>query len=118
MKLNFYKRPFKNVLNYGSVFDSNNNHIFDFESGFDQSIYDKIIEFLNGEENSTQNKFRKHPDDDIMIQIQGDDEMWYDIILIRGWGNLTGAGGYAFEEKKAIEIQDNLRDYILWKLNK
>jgi len=39
-------------------------------------------------------------------------------ILIRGWGNLTGIGGYNFDSEKASKIQDDFRDWIIYKLTK
>ncbi len=40
------------------------------------------------------------------------------VIIIRGWGTLTGIGGYNLPEDKAITVQDALGDYIINKLNK
>jgi hypothetical protein len=39
-------------------------------------------------------------------------------ILIRGWGNLTGTGAHHFSEEKAVKIQDDFRDWIIYKLSK
>ena len=38
-------------------------------------------------------------------------------ICIRGWGNLTGTGGYNFSEEKAIKIQDDFKNWIVYKLS-
>ena len=38
-------------------------------------------------------------------------------ILIRGWGNLIGIGGYNFDMEKASKIQDDFRDWIIYKLS-
>ena len=37
-------------------------------------------------------------------------------LIIRGWGMLTGTGGYKLSTKNAVEIQDAFRDYIVKKL--
>ena len=40
------------------------------------------------------------------------------ILLVRGWGRLTGTGGYHLPEDKAAEIQDAFADYCVEMLNK
>lgn len=39
------------------------------------------------------------------------------IFLIRGWGKLTGVGGYRLDSSKAAEIQDEFREYFINLLN-
>ena len=39
------------------------------------------------------------------------------VLLIRGWGYLTGIGGLHLSEKEAIKIQDEFGDYIVKQLN-
>lgn len=38
------------------------------------------------------------------------------LILIRGWGTLTGSGAYNLNEDYACAIQDSLAEYIVEKL--
>lgn len=40
------------------------------------------------------------------------------ILCVRGWGRLTGTGGYHFPEDKAAEIQDAFAEYCVEMLNK
>ena len=40
------------------------------------------------------------------------------ILIIRGWGYLTGIGGLYLPQKGAIRIQDEFGDYIVEQLNK
>lgn len=40
------------------------------------------------------------------------------ILCVRGWGRLTGTGGYHLPEDKAAEIQDAFADYCVEMLNK
>ena len=40
------------------------------------------------------------------------------VIDIRGWGNLTGTGGYNLSEESAMIVQDTLAEYIIQRLNK
>lgn len=39
------------------------------------------------------------------------------IFLIRGWGMLTGVGGYQLPTEKAVKIQDEFANFIVKKLN-
>lgn len=41
-----------------------------------------------------------------------------ELILIRGWGYLTGTGGLNLPDIEAAKIQDDLANYIVEKLNK
>jgi hypothetical protein len=40
------------------------------------------------------------------------------VLLIRGWGYLTGIGGLHLPQEEAIKIQDDFGDYIVEQLNK
>ena len=40
------------------------------------------------------------------------------ILCVRGWGRLTGTGGYHLPEDKAAEIQDTFAEYCVKALNK
>ena len=40
------------------------------------------------------------------------------ILIIRGWGYLTGIGGLHLSEEEAIKIQNDFGDYIVEQLNK
>lgn len=40
------------------------------------------------------------------------------LFRMRGWGMLTGVGGYHLSEDKAAEIQDTFADYCVEMLNK
>lgn len=40
------------------------------------------------------------------------------ILCVRGWGRLTGTGGYHLPEDKAAEIQDAFAEYCVNMLNK
>ena len=40
------------------------------------------------------------------------------VLLIRGWGYLTGPGGLHLPQEEAIRIQDEFGDYIVEQLNK
>jgi len=39
------------------------------------------------------------------------------VILIRGWGNLTGVGSHNLSAEEAANVQDTLAEFIVNKLN-
>lgn len=39
------------------------------------------------------------------------------IMLIRGWGNLTGIGGHNLSDEEAANVQDTFAEFIVNKLN-
>lgn len=109
MELNFYKLPFR-LAKYGCwVYDAGNNFIFQIEGG----AQERIIEALNSEKGiSNKAQLSIDTEDPGMILNFGDP-----FITIRGWGHLTGIGGYNLPPEEAAKIQDDLRDWIIWKLN-
>lgn len=40
------------------------------------------------------------------------------VILIRGWGNLTGIGGHKLSVEEASNVQDTFAEFIVEQLNK
>lgn len=47
------------------------------------------------------------------VFIQKDNE---NILLLRGWGHLTGGGALNLPDKEAIQIQNEFRDWVISKL--
>ena len=127
MELNFYTRPFR-LDPYGSgwVYDSKRNFIFQFdeENEFDdkgnytfgiKEFRERVILSLNSLNHESIDNCEFTINADSQIEILKDNKLF---ITIRGWGNLTGIGGYNFSEEKASKIQDDLRDWIIYKLTK
>ena len=122
MELKFYNRPFEET--YSRVYDAKNNFSFQFENRFDDKgkhiesqieLQKQVIFSLNALDNE--------PIDGLNLSIDAKNETLIlnnglPFILIRGWGNLTGIGGYNFDVQKASKIQDDLRDWIIYKLTK
>lgn len=113
--MNYYKLPLKvddycpfyvydsvqtMALNYIREDDINNN---------DFSLLYEIIDAINGNNN---NKYNVSDKDDI-IYIDN-----IPTLLIRGWGYLTGVGGYNLTFDEAIEEQDKFKNYIVNRLSK
>lgn len=108
MELYFYKLPFY-IEEYGNwVYDADDNFMFQIESGPKSTIVERLnkVERVPNKASLTIDA-----EDPGMILNYGDP-----FILIRGWGNLTGTGGYNLPAEEAVKIQDNLRDWIMWKL--
>ena len=124
-----YPFPLKIHNNFSvKVFTSTNSMAFDFPlrmlypNGY--TITDKvkvfILSVLNGEGDISRMgeelKLRYQPDNStIYVNIEGEER---EFIIVRGWGNLTGAGGLNLPEKEAAEIQDAFGNYIVESLTK
>jgi uncharacterized protein (UPF0297 family) len=123
-ELNFYKQPFR-MNEYSSwVYDAKSNFVFQFKPKWDakgnyaegeEKLMKDVIESLNSKEHK--------PIENISLTVREDDPNCIDnndkgFILIRGWGNLTGIGGYNLPGEVAAKIQDDFRDWIISKLSK
>lgn len=116
-KLSFkdlYQFPFHQAK-YGSwVYDKNSNFIFQFELG-GEDVRNTIISILNNELSEYNRKEVRQNEGYIQVKIE---ETWHNLLLIRGWGNLTGAGAYNLKAEYACKIQDTLAEFIVEKLSK
>jgi hypothetical protein len=103
-------------LHHGKVFTSNNSMAFDFAFRFlypDGMIISEeqqaiIVDILNG------NTIKKIQTSGLTLKNDGiiyfDDKVF---IIIRGWGNLTGIGGFHLSSDEAAKIQDEFAKYII-----
>ena len=108
----FYVRPFK-MYEYGrQVKKKQNDFVFEFEKGVPKELQKEVIFSLNALDNEPINELTLSFLDAIEILNEGQK-----FICIRGWGNLTGTGGYHFAEEKAIKIQDDFKNWIVYKLS-
>jgi hypothetical protein len=108
----FYTRPFKMYEDGRQVYDAKDNFVFEFEKGVSKELQQEVIFSLNALDNEPINELKLSFLD--AIEILNDGQKF---ILIRGWGNLTGTGGYHFSEEKAIKIQDDFKNWIVCKLS-
>lgn len=118
-RLSFYKQPFRKS-EWSHVYDANGNFVFQFERKYDENgnhaegcieLEDKIIKSLNSENLETIPELKLLLRDAIEIKNHGKL-----LILIRGWGNLTGIGAHNFPTEKAAKIQDDFAAWIIYKL--
>lgn len=96
--------------NYMSIF----NFLFN-----DQDTKEKLVKKLNGEIDKKLKKGKFYIDKDNSTYIKfRDGEIDKRALVIRGWGRLTGSGGFRLSVEDAIEVQDQLVEYIVNVLNK
>lgn len=114
-ELNFYKQPFHKAK-YGTwVYEGkNNDFVFEFADEFPREDYEKVIFRLNAlkkEDEPIPDYNLVYDNKSGMIKNNG-----VDFIEIRGWGNLTGIGGYNFSGEKAAKIQDDFAEWLIERL--
>lgn len=122
MELKFYNRPFHRYKYDTWVYDAKSNFVFQFINKYDEkgNLIDGLAE-LQTQVIFSLNALSNEPIDALNLSIDTFDETLIlnngePFILIRGWGNLTGIGGYNFDCEKASKIQDDFRDWIIYKL--
>jgi len=118
-RLSFYKQPFRKS-DWSWVYDANGNFVFQFERKYDENgnyekgcieLEDRIIKSLNSKNQEIIPELKLMIRDAIEIKNHGKL-----LILIRGWGNLTGIGAHNFPIEKASKIQDDFAAWIIYKL--
>lgn len=110
-----YKLPLQDTIPeepIGRVCDQGGNFVFQFcHFGANNNI---ALDAINGKSKLT-SKHQFYSDDEGYICRKEDDLR---MILIRGWGNLTGIGGHNLSGEDAANIQDTMAKYIVEQLNK
>lgn len=116
-ELEFYTRPFM-IPYIGRVHDAKGNFVFQIETLYTKGKYAEGEEKLKEEILLSLNAIDHEPIERFNLTVQNGIEI-YDkdrfLILIRGWGNLTGIGAYNFSDEKARNIQDK---FVLWLIEK
>ena len=102
-----YKFPLVELgYSIGRVYDSGNNFVFQFHIE-SKSTREKLLKCINGEINLTNPHINFRHEDGYML-----DNDHNKLILIRGWGNLTGIGDHNLPVEEAANIQDTFADFI------
>ena len=115
----YYQPPFR-AYHGIYIFGKNNISALDtagmFFKGSDEFLKD-VAKMLNDEEPSRKfsNKVRFDRGDFIVTGKDGSERT---LLRTRGWGRLTGTGGYNLKLVEASKIQDSFSKYVLKKLNK
>jgi len=118
----YFKFPLKMQEHFtGKVFTQENNMAFDWLFPWGEK-YDDVkqshLDKINGLESNVPKKDITyiHKDGIIIAKFENGEEC--KIAMIRGWGMLTGVGGYNLPTDKAAEIQDAFAEYCVEMLNK
>ena len=91
--------------------DAKGNFVFQFLN-VENDTQIKILDIINGVSNTKpENAVFSHKDGDILLNNKNR------VLIIRGWGNLTGQGGHNLNHEEAANIQDTFADYVVNKLN-
>lgn len=101
------------------VFTDDDKMAFDWLINVPRDIKQKLIDRINGI-NTESYKIKKtfYQKDGIVYCRIEDKCQELKLFRIRGWGMLTGVGGYNLPAEKAAEIQDAFADYCVEMLNK
>lgn len=115
----YYKLPLKmwEFMDI-KVFTDDNKMAFDWLVNIPRDIKQKLIDRINGI-NTEPYKIKKtfyQKDGIVYCRIEGKDQE-VKLFRIRGWGMLTGVGGYNLPADKAAEIQDAFTNYCVEMLN-
>lgn len=118
----YFKFPLKMWDDWDlKVFTSDDKMAFDWMVNASRDIKQKLIDVINGDTPARQATPKKFWHDAGIIWcrfLSGLDEgKEIKLCRIRGWGMLTGTGGYNLEPEYAAEIQDTFAEYIVEKLN-
>lgn len=101
---------------YTRIYDSNSNFVFQFTFYNQFEIAEKLLNAINGKKWLTNDSITfYHQEGNIFYKVR---DTKINVILIRGWGNLTGVGGHNLSSKEAINIQDTFAEFIVEQLNK
>lgn len=115
----YYKLPLKmwEFMDI-KVFTDDDKMAFDWLVNIPRDIKQKLIDRINGvntESYKTKKTFYQK-DGIVYCQIEDKDQE-LKLFRIRGWGMLTGIGGYNLSADKAAEIQDAFTNYCVEMLN-
>lgn len=100
------------------VFTDDNKMAFDWLTNIPRDVKQKLIDRINGV-NTEPYKTKKvfYQNDGIVYCRIENKEQEVKLFRIRGWGMLTGVGGYNLSADKAAEIQDIFTNYCVEMLN-
>lgn len=119
----YFKFPLKmwEFMNI-KVFTDENKMAFDWLTNFSREIKEAYLAIINGERepNFKVKKEFYHKNDGIVYCkfLEGEHEgEEYKMFRIRGWGMLTGVGGYNLDPEVAAQVQDDFMNYCVEKLN-
>lgn len=114
-----YELPLHQARYSTWVRDAKDNFVFQFQ-WFEDSREQQtlIIQILNGEITDYKRQNLIHRDGEILLLKDAKGVIKeVPLMLIRGWGNLTGSGSYNMPSEYACKIQDSFAEFIISKLS-
>lgn len=125
---NYYKFPLKMWNDFAiKVFTDDNCMAFDWllpHSDEFTRVKEKFLKIINGEEGeelkfNIRKTFTYDGSGKIYVTLEEGENQGrtHAVCLVRGWGMLTGTGGYHLEAEEATRIQDDFAKYIIGRLN-
>lgn len=122
----YYRFPLKmhNSMSC-KVFTDDNNMAFDWKLPHNEAydgIKQRLLDRINGYDYTpwaVKKVFYISEDGYIMCKLVAGDNVGKEIkvLQVRGWGMLTGVGGYNLDPSVASQIQDDFTEFILKQLN-
>jgi hypothetical protein len=122
----YYKFPLKMWEGTSvKVFTDDNNMAFDWLLPYGKQyngIKQRLLDRINGYDYTPwaiKKIFYENKDGHIVCRTEEGDNAGNEIkvLLVRGWGMLTGVGGYNLDPSVAAQIQDDFTEFILKQLN-
>lgn len=114
-KLSFsdvYTFPLKVMNSTRSVYDSEGVFVFHVFDGIDVN---SLLDIINGEvEPKNKQRIVTYENGKITMNENGNVK---DVLLIRGWGYLTGEGGLNLSDEQAAQVQDEMGKHLVEILN-
>ena len=112
-RMKTYKEVYQLPLEdqHGWIYDQKGNFVFQFLID-NEEMEKKLLDVINGKKNLTNLDLVFKHEKGLIVDKKG-----YEVILIRGWGNLTGKGALNLPEKEAANIQDTFANFIVERLN-
>lgn len=119
----YFKFPLKMWDGFDiKVFTDDDRMAFDWLINIPREAKEGFVSRINGEYKVQQVKKEYYHKNDGIVYcrvLEGENEgKEYKLFRIRGWGMLTGTGGYHLPEETAAEVQDAFMEYCVEMLNK
>jgi len=112
-----WKLPFKSDPSKLSIYVwDNSNHVCFNYLGGGYDLYTRIIALLNGEEAEPFKMVESKGDYISVSEIENGPTTLLPVLMVRGWGHLTGCGALHLPAEEAKRIQMELVDYAVQKL--
>lgn len=115
MKLQFYTLPFSDDGSCSYIYDDKGNFAFMIVPNLTEQQVEKILVSINSEEYKPL-IYKEKITLEYIKSIKTINMNGKPFIIIRGWANLTSPNSFNFSSEKANEIQDNLAEWIISKL--